>query len=433
MTATTRNTSPITRLPDGRYRLKMRLPGGGWHNRIYPTEYLATKAYLEILEAGRPAAAAPASAQPFGVFLVEEWFPAYRARGSSRRSRWIWITNHILPRLGDIPLRDLTTLRLQAFVGELERTRVKKRNGEPTNRTLAPTTIANIFAIVSMALDAAVAAGKIPSNPATGVVLPQVRRRVVHYWTPEQLARFLDHAEAEARRAARGGRKKVGSHSIWVVLAHTGLRINEALALTWDDIDVARKTITVSRTHTRDESGRRVVGDPKTDTSARTITIGPTVIAALRAQQDAQAFRRKRAEAAGVAWDPTGWVFDREFPRAEPGKPRVPDGRPTSQITLNVAFAKLVATCPPDDEGRPLPPLTPHGLRHTHAANLLRRGYSLKLVQERLGHADFATTANLYAHIADDINAQAAVDVEELVEAYRAKQLSHTSYAPQGL
>jgi integrase len=55
-----------------------------------------------------------------------------------------------------------------------------------------------------------------------------------------------------------------------------------------------------------------------------------------------------------------------------------------------------------------LPQLRPHDLRHTHASVLLRLRTPMKVVQERLGHSSFAVTADIYSHVAPDLQGQAA-------------------------
>jgi CHC2 zinc finger/Phage integrase family len=72
-------------------------------------------------------------------------------------------------------------------------------------------------------------------------------------------------------------------------------------------------------------------------------------------------------------------------------------------------------------EGRIVfPELRPHDLRHTHASVLLRLRTPMKVVQERLGHSSFAVTADIYSHVAPDLQSQAAGEFGAVLHSPRA-------------
>ena len=66
---------------------------------------------------------------------------------------------------------------------------------------------------------------------------------------------------------------------------------------------------------------------------------------------------------------------------------------------------------------RDLPRLTVHELRHTHASLLFEAGQSVKVVQERLGHASAQVTLNTYAHLLHDAQSRAADALDDLLAA----------------
>ena len=82
------------------------------------------------------------------------------------------------------------------------------------------------------------------------------------------------------------------------------------------------------------------------------------------------------------------------------------DGSPFPPDTITHAFRKLS-----DLAG--LNGIRLHDLRHTHASLMLRQGGHPKIVQERLGHADVATTLNIYSHVFPGLQEQAALSFEE--------------------
>ena len=92
---------------------------------------------------------------------------------------------------------------------------------------------------------------------------------------------------------------------------------------------------------------------------------------------------------------------------SDPVFPSVP-GRPATQSGLHGAFLRVqrhYRRAHPDED---LPALTVHELRHTHASLLFEAGQSVKVVQERLGHASAQVTSNTYAHLLLDAQARAA-------------------------
>src|SRR6266540_263050 len=131
----------------------------------------------------------------------------------------------------------------------------------------------------------------------------------------------------------------------------------------------------------------------KTPKSARRISIDPATVAILRAHRRAQAAERL---AWGPAWTDHGLVFTRE------------DGTPLRPRQVARSFDRLVAAAG-------LPALTMHGLRHSYATAGLAGGVDLKVMSERLGHANVAITADLYTHVLPAMDAAAAAAVAGLI------------------
>ena len=81
------------------------------------------------------------------------------------------------------------------------------------------------------------------------------------------------------------------------------------------------------------------------------------------------------------------------------------DGRPLKPNSLTHEFVRFIA-------GNKLPRIRFHGLRHTHATQLLKSNVHPKIVQERLGHVDVSTTLNLYSHVLPGMQEDAAKRVD---------------------
>lgn len=124
----------------------------------------------------------------------------------------------------------------------------------------------------------------------------------------------------------------------------------------------------------------------KTHRSRRPVSIDSDLTDMLRAHKVRQNEVRLQV---GDMWKPNGYVFANDL-----GEHLTPD-----QVRRALLRALRAAG---------LPQIRPHDLRHTHASVLLRLRTPMKVVQERLGHSSFAITADIYSHVAPDLQGQAA-------------------------
>ncbi len=166
----------------------------------------------------------------------------------------------------------------------------------------------------------------------------------------------------------------LGSEPDWdwliLLIAKTGLRFSEALAVTPSDFDFAHQSLSVSKTWNYKEGGG--FADTKNRSSIRKVQLD--------------------------------WQLVVQFSELTRGLPRdrpifVPDGR---QIYNSTANSVLGRRC--QDAG--IPEITIHGLRHTHASLLLFAGVSIASVARRLGHASMTTTQKTYLHIIQELENQ---------------------------
>jgi integrase len=224
----------------------------------------------------------------------------------------------------------------------------------------------------------------INSNPFDKVIKPKSRQtqRKGNFLTKEELKNFLKLAQT-------------ATLSYFFPLVHlmsyTGLRQGEALALKWSDIDFENKRITVDKTAARIKE-KQILQTPKTKNSKRVISIDPTTISILKSWKKDQIkiyfkngkhfegdenfiFTNQRGE----------WVHIHNFIRY---------------------FKRFIAD-------HKLKPITPHGLRHTHASLLFSAGVEPKNISDRLGHSTVQITLDLYTHITEE---QRTDTVEKLLE-----------------
>jgi integrase len=280
---------------------------------------------------------------------------------------------------GLIPLDRLRPSDIDALVLAM-RTKTKPgpkgvdgKPGDPV-RALSDSTIRQVYTVLRAGLDGAVRDGLLARNPAALIKRPGVERRE---------ARHLDTAAVSAvLRAAEDSRY----HSVLALIAATGLRKGEALALRWDRVDLDGGALKVAATIGR-VGKRLVITEPKTERSRRAVPLNPAVVALLRRHKTAQKEDRLRA---GSEWVDSGLVFTNEF--GGPVEPR------------NLLRVIEVAAKAAGVEG-----IGVHTLRHSAAVAWLDAGVHIKAVADLLGHSSIAITGDVYGHTSE-ATARAAVD-----------------------
>jgi integrase len=289
-----------------------------------------------------------------------------------------WIVGHPI---GDVRLADLDWQVLTKHYDHLRRqggrpTKVTRARAaatgtKPVGRPLGSRTIQSVHVLLRSALRHAVEQGLLQVNPTD--LIPK-DFRPTHtatnaegkHWEPEQARRFLQ-ATAEDRW-----------HALWALALGTGARRGELLALRWADIDWDASKVTISKNRVV-VNGAVIEGTPKSKKSRR-VDIGPETVAVLRRWRLQQ--------------EPSEFVFTDEL-----GEPVRPD-------RVNHLFHQACARAE-------VPNIGPHGLRHTAATLWLAlkprgAGVPLHVVSRRLGHANTGITGDLYAHVLEGQQADAA-------------------------
>lgn len=309
------------------------------------------------------------------------------------------------PYIGTVRLSDIRATDLAAAYRGLERGTKQTPSPKRPRLGLATSTVARYANWVNTIFLAALDEGLIVKNPANskhaGRPKGESAKRVKPFtiWNVEQLTSFCDWAMAADEASARS----------WVLLSRTGLRSGELLALRWGDLDFTKQEMRIERALHYDETlpaGERYVIGPVKGGRPRTITFDKTCAALLEGWR-----RELPAALCGGAGNVTPLRGLRSSDSVFPSLP----GRSATQSALYAAFLRVqrhYRTAHPD---RDLPRLTVHELRHTHASLLFEAGQSVKVVQERLGHASAQVTLNTYAHLLHDAQTRAAAALDELL------------------
>jgi Site-specific recombinase XerD len=267
---------------------------------------------------------------------------------------------HVISSFEDIKLSDITKSILQKHFDE------KAKNGRKDGKGgLAVKSLQHIRLVISLALKYAIECELIDKNPCVDVKLPKKEYHECNFYNAKQLNElFRCIADEEI-------------HPLVRFCATYGLRRSELLGLKWDSIDFDNNTITIK--HTVVPVTGKIVEKNKTKTtkSRRTFPLLPDLgkmLCKIKEQQEEHKAFFKRE------YIKTDYIFTRA--NGEPYKPNF----------LSNKFSKLL-------KKHSLPHIRFHDLRHSSASLLIAQGFTIKDVQEWLGHASITTTANIYTHI----------------------------------
>lgn len=317
-----------------------------------------------------------------------------------------WLENVVRPNVKRTTYRNYTSAvitRIIPYLGDMDVQEIRPRDIDGWLMQLARSgmshgTIRQSKAVLSVALKYAVyPAELIQTNPTTGLNIPRsaprnvIKRTVI---TPKQFAALNPNGRY---------------YSLLKILYHTGLRLSEALGLTWDDIDLVTGTFTVTRQ--RIQAG--YFDTPKTATSARVFYIDAYFLSYLRILKAAQAKDELRlGQAYQIAYESTDKeraliiLPKRLHPKREAERrPLIcvhPSGVPYRHESVRSMLHQLG--------------LNAHSFRHTHATRLIEAGAKPVDVAARLGHADATITQNLYAHDTEDMRQETARIFERFVD-----------------
>ena len=239
--------------------------------------------------------------------------------------------------------------------------------------------VRHIHAVLKNALRRAMRWGLIHRNVADLVDAPRQNRTEVTPPTREEVGKILRVAN------------ETEYGPVLSFMVDTGCRRGEALAFSWDGIDLDMAIAYVSRNLQRiGQEGLQFL-EPKSKQSRRPIKLGTRTVEMLREHRGKQLL--KKMELSDI-WEDNNLVF--------PG----PMGKPLDPATLTRNFIKLV-------RGLGLKNVRLHDLRHFHATQMYASGLKLKDLQHRLGHSSIAITADIYTHADIDMQTEAVKAFED--------------------
>ena len=290
-----------------------------------------------------------------GLITFAEWWPTYMANTPKRASTTsrdegaarVWL----LPHLGATQLGQITPSMIRRLIKAM------------IDAGLAPSTVRTYYGVLQGAMTAAVEGELIGRSPCRGIKLSAERREDPRFLTLDELGRLADAIDVNYR-------------AMVILSGVLGLRFGECAGLKVSSIDFLRRTVSITRT-INEVGSEVVIGDPKTKSSRRTVSM-PAEVA-----EELAAHLAKRAP-----FEPDDLVFTS------------PKGQPLRRKHFR-SRVWLPAVAEAELEG-----LTFHGLRHTAVGLLIQLGTHPRVIQKRMGHSSIRTTMDVYGSILEDVDTE---------------------------
>lgn len=289
----------------------------------------------------------------------------------------------IIPELGNLKLKDITSAHIQEFVNKLSVLPKKTQNNKDSNEVISSSSVRRYITVLQSIFKQAVKQNLICENPAnmSHITVPKVNPVKVEIFTRQEAAEMLTYLKQE----------NLQFQTLIQLAVFTGARRGELVGLKFSDIDFEQHKITIER------SAYKIVGQPLAvkppkDYEIRTIALNNTCCELLKMLQKEKETERRLL---GNAWIDEDWVFTQW------------NGAMMNPMTPTKQFSKFLSK-------HGLKHRRFHSLRHTSATLLLYAGVDINNVKGRLGHGDIKTTSK-YLHMLEEADVEAAYKLENLL------------------
>jgi integrase len=323
--------------------------------------------------------------------LADEWFDSYVKRRklapNTQAHYKHLLEGRILPCIGAHNVQDMTSKQINSFITWVEND--APLSAKARGNKLSGTTCKKYHTLLHSLFEFAIRQGYITVNPVASTIAPENDTPKKTIYNSDQSAHLLKALDSEPIK--------------WRAYFHLALlsqmRRSELITLTWEDVDLDRRIVFVSKSaYYAPGEGSRLKA-PKSASGHSQIIIPQNVCTLLEEHRREQNIQRLKL---GTDWQNIGAVFTQW------------DGR---RLHLDSPANRLKEIINQNN----LPPLSPHGLRHTGASLLIASGEDYKTVQHRLGHSRTSTTLDIYAHHLDHRDAEASAVLDTLLTAARKR------------
>lgn len=296
--------------------------------------------------------------------VAELWLISYKltVQDATYKNTKGVLEKYLYPKFGDRPIADITRLECQQAVNDWY---------------LKYSAFNALINKTSRIFKYAITLDMTKTNPMESVIKPKRKDmdKRVKVYTKQDFNTLMAYLKAD-----QNNYKGRFMYTLIRVLFYTGLRVNEALALEWSDVDFKAKTLNIDKTVKRVDK-KLTVGKPKTKSSVAVIPIDEQTLQILKMWR---AYKKESRLAIGLTGDTP--IFSS----------RKGDWYYASNVYKHLKKATKNA-------GVPFYGI--HVTRHTHASLLIEAGANLKEVQTRLRHSSITMTMDVYGHLSKEYEA----------------------------
>ena len=315
---------------------------------------------------------APSGDTTLGEWM-DKWYNLYCVPGIRESTAATYkrcIYQHVIPKIGDMPLGEITTSKLERYIAELMTNGKVKDDGKGMG--LSSEVVRKTHALIQSALDRAVIDGLIERNPAKNCKLPKKKNKKVDILSKEEIKRLLIQA------------KEDGMLEMMLIDLSSGMRRGELLGLKWKDLNFKTRELHIKRSVVLIE-GKINVTALKTKSSKRTIILPENVIQVLKRYKKEMPIESE-------------WIFPSPIKENMPRDPSAV--RKKFSRVLERAGCKHVRL---------------HALRHTFATMALQYGLDIKTLSSTIGHASVDVTIDTYSHATEKTRFDAADKIDSFI------------------
>lgn len=245
------------------------------------------------------------------------------------------------------------------------REHLRDKNAQNSEKKLSPNTINKIIILLKKILDVGLRKGYYKEHPAGLLKKLQIEKAKLNFWTVKEFKHFLTLFNDD----------EYNIKLLFTVLFLTGLRLGEALALTWKDIEFSTNTIHVSKS-VYVKKGEEHISSTKTKAGTRRIIMNNKLVETLEEWKQTQHGKLKEF---------TSNLDDLQIFQNSPIT--------ITKDSIEKQYKKIL------QRDNTLKKIRIHDFRHSHASLLINQGEDYLVVKERLGHASITTTIDTYSHL----------------------------------
>ncbi|WP_373180066.1 tyrosine-type recombinase/integrase [Enterococcus durans] len=343
----------------------------------FKTKKEAKEEYFKLLLMKPDELAVSEDKMLFKDYVEELFLPWYRTKVKNRtyENRLKTILKHF-PYFYKLAVSDIEPIHVQKWQLKLS-----------TN--LQPSYVRAVQGLFSLAMDRAVVLGIAVTNPSKIVGNVKKQKQKVDFWTKEEFEKVISLIYKD----------DFYQHflfiSLWFLFM-TGMRIGEATAIQWEDVNFETGVLSITKTLYYKNQSEYHFTEPKTQASVRHIVLDKTTLVLLKAWKNVQQKVVK-----------TGYVMSY-------------NGIPTQKHTIAHAIDRY-------SKKAGVHRIRIHALRHSHASLLIQMGENPLIIKERLGHEDIETTLGTYGHLYPNSNFQVAEKLNGVIDFEPAKENHDTS------